>query len=111
MSITDERKEVFDFSVAYYRSKISIGVPSNNTSIKSFEDLRGKKVAVKLGTTSETWLNKHKDQYGITDVKKFDTGDLCYSSLKVGAVDAFMDNQPVLEYAVNKVRCRYETRI
>lgn len=102
-----KRSSIFLLHTAARRSQS--GVPSNNTLIKLFEDLRGKKVAVKLlGTTSETWLNKHKDQYGITNVKKFDTGDLCYSSLN-GAVDAFMDDQPVLE--CSKARCRCETRI
>ena len=43
VSITDERKVKYDFSDPYIVSRASLIVSSNNTDIKSFADLKGKK--------------------------------------------------------------------
>ena len=45
-SITDERKETFDFSEPYYTADVTVAVAADS-DIKSFEDLAGKTVAVK----------------------------------------------------------------
>ena len=50
MSITDKRKQVFDFSDPYFESGIQMAVLEDNDDIKSYEDLKGKRVAVKNGT-------------------------------------------------------------
>ncbi|MBZ4283929.1 transporter substrate-binding domain-containing protein, partial [Streptococcus pneumoniae] len=39
--------------------------------------------------------------YGFT-IKTFDTGDLMNNSLSTGAVNAIMDDKPVIEYAINQ---------
>ena len=44
MSITDERKQKFDFSESYYPSGVVMGVSVNNDTVKSYEDLRGQKL-------------------------------------------------------------------
>ncbi|MGL6299563.1 hypothetical protein ACR31S_03935 [Streptococcus iniae] len=46
MSVTDARKEIFDFSDSYYTSNILLGVKSGS-SISSYEDLKGKTVGAK----------------------------------------------------------------
>jgi cystine transport system substrate-binding protein len=48
VGITDERKAKFDFSQPYIVSHPAIIVSSDNTSIKSFADLKGKKSAQTL---------------------------------------------------------------
>lgn len=45
VSITPERQQKYDFSVPYIASKGVLIVRSDNTSIKSFDDLKGKKSA------------------------------------------------------------------
>ncbi|ETJ36066.1 Glutamine ABC transporter, permease/substrate-binding protein, partial [human gut metagenome] len=50
ISITDERKEILDFSEEYFESGLSMGIKHDDTSISKFEDLQGKNVAVKKGT-------------------------------------------------------------
>ena len=57
-SITEERQKKMDFSTPYFDSGISMAVSKDNDSIQSYEDLRGKKVAVKVGTEGATLANK-----------------------------------------------------
>ena len=45
VTITDERKEKFDFSTPYIYSKPVLIVAADNTDINSFEDINGKKAA------------------------------------------------------------------
>jgi L-cystine transport system substrate-binding protein len=51
VTITDARKQKYDFSDPYVVTKPVLIVKSENTSIKSFADLKGKKVAEDLTTT------------------------------------------------------------
>ena len=81
MSITDERKEIFDFSQPYYDSTVCAAVA--DASITSLDGLKGKKVAVKTGTMSESWANSIKDQYGFTTVQ-FDDSDVMYQDVTAG---------------------------
>ncbi|MGM9904518.1 MAG: amino acid ABC transporter substrate-binding protein/permease [Enterococcus sp.] len=99
MTITDERKQNFDFSDPYFESGIQIAVKKGDTSIKSYEDLKGKTVGAKVGTESADFLVAHKDQYGY-NIKYFDAADQLYDGLKVGAIDAMMDDYPVIGYAI-----------
>ena len=65
MSITDERKEKFDFSEAYFDSGVVMGIAADNEEVKSYADLAGKTVAVKIGTEGQTFAESIKDEYGI----------------------------------------------
>jgi len=57
MTITEERKEIIDFSDVYYVTGQSILV-KQGTPIFTVEDLNGKKVGTGSSTTSETTLKK-----------------------------------------------------
>lgn len=48
VGITDERKEKYDFSDDYIVSKAVLIVPEDNTDIKTFADLKGKKAGQSL---------------------------------------------------------------
>ena len=100
MTKTSEREKVFTMSDTYYDTKVVIATTKANT-ISKYEQLKGKKVGVKTGTAAQRFLEKSKDKYGFT-LKNFDTGDLMYNSLSAGDVDAVMDDQPVIEYAINQ---------
>ncbi|NQI70780.1 ABC transporter permease subunit [Streptococcus suis] len=102
MSITDARKEIFDFSDAYYSSNILLAV-KNGSNIASYEDLKGKTVGAKNGTASYTFLESNKDKYGYT-LKPFDEASGMYDSLNSGSIDALMDDEAVLLYAIQQGR-------
>ncbi|WP_314578178.1 ABC transporter substrate-binding protein/permease [uncultured Streptococcus sp.] len=102
MTKTSEREKVFTMSDTYYDTKVVIATTKANT-ISKYEQLKGKKVGVKTGTAAQRFLEKNKDKYGYT-LKTFDTGDLMYNSLSAGDVDAVMDDQPVIEYAINQAQ-------
>ncbi|CYU86011.1 amino acid ABC transporter periplasmic protein [Streptococcus suis] len=102
MSITDARKEIFDFSNAYYTSNILLAV-KNGSDIASYEDLKGKTVGAKNGTASYTFLDTNKDKYGYT-LKVFDEASGMYDSLNSGSIDALMDDEAVLLYAIQQGR-------
>ncbi|HFI0030422.1 TPA: ABC transporter substrate-binding protein/permease [Streptococcus suis] len=99
-TITEARKKVFTFSDPYFDTKIVIATTKANT-ISSYEDLKGKTVGVKNGTAAQNFLEENKDKYGY-NIKTFDTGDLMYNSLSAGAVDAVMDDEAVIQYAIQK---------
>src|SRR5699024_3565301 len=56
ISITDERKEAIDLSDPYYKSGLIVGVPTDHDYIKGVEDLDGKTVATRLGSTSAAYI-------------------------------------------------------
>ena len=100
MTKTKEREQVFTMSDTYYDTKVVIATKKTN-KITSYDQLKGKTVGVKNGTAAQRFLQKNKDQYGYT-IKTFDTSDLMNNSLSTGAVDAIMDDQPVIEYAIKQ---------
>ena len=100
MTKTKEREQVFTMSDTYYDTKVVIATKKSN-KITSYDQLKGKTVGVKNGTAAQRFLQKNKDKYGYT-IKTFDTSDLMNNSLSTGAVDAIMDDQPVIEYAIKQ---------
>ncbi|MHA7582584.1 amino acid ABC transporter substrate-binding protein/permease [Paenibacillus vandeheii] len=101
MSITDERKQKFDFSESYYPSGVVMGISANNDTVKSYEDLRGKKVAVKTGTEGYSFAESISSKYGFTIVP-FDDSAQMYDDVKTGNSVACFEDHPVLAYGVNQ---------
>ena len=100
MTKTKDREKVFTMSDTYYDTKVVIATTKANT-ISSYSQLKGKTVGVKNGTASQRFLEKIKDKYKF-NLKTFDTTDLTYNSLNSGSIDAMMDDQPVIEYAIKQ---------
>ncbi len=101
MSITDARKKVFDFGDPYFDSNLTLAVSKSNDDIKTWEDLKGKQVGAKNGTASYDYLTKNESKYGYT-LKTFTDATSMYSSLKNGSIQAFMDDEPVVKYAIKQ---------
>src|SRR3546814_10990297 len=58
ITIKDERKKVIDFSDGYYDSGFLLMVPVDS-AIKGAEDLKGKTLAVKTGTSATDYAKEH----------------------------------------------------
>ena len=99
MSITEERKEVFDFSDPYFDSTVCATALAGG-DITSLDDLKGKAVAVKTGTMSEKWAESLKAEYGF-DTVQFDTSDVMYQDVIAGNTVACFEDTPVMGYAIS----------
>lgn len=95
ITITDERKESYDFSVPYYASSNMILVPENS-DIKSVEDLKDKIISVQNGTTGQ---EAAEAVLGVNNqnIKKFEDINLAILELINGGADAVIADKPVLE--------------
>ncbi len=99
MSITDKRKEVFDFSDPYFESGVQMAVLASNNDVKSYDDLRGKRVAVKNGTEGATFAESIKDKYGF-DIVSFADSASMYDEVRTGNSVGVFDDYPVLAYGI-----------
>lgn len=99
MSITDERRQVFDFSEPYFESGVQMAVLEDNEDIKGYEDLRGKRVSVKNGTQGSDFANSIKDRYGF-EVVSFADSSTMFDEVKTGNSVAVFEDYPVLLYGI-----------
>lgn len=98
MTINDDRKQNVLFSDPYYDSGLTMVVRDNEQSIQKFQDLKGKKVAVQIGTTSAEEVKKIEG----VEVKELNTPADCFMELKAGGVDAVVNDRPVNDYYIQK---------
>ncbi len=93
ITIKPERAKVVDFSDPYYNAGLLILVKKGNKDIKKIEDLNGKVVSTKLGTTSEDFVKKNAKA---KDVKLFPNNDAMFMELLAGGADAVVFDSPVV---------------
>lgn len=98
MSITEERKQKFDFSDPYYSAGIVMAV-KDGSGIKGLSELKGKKVAVKTGTAGADYANSLKDKYGF-EIVTFDDSDGVYNDVINGNSAACFEDSAVMYYAI-----------
>ncbi|MDR1899702.1 MAG: transporter substrate-binding domain-containing protein [Treponema sp.] len=101
MSITDERKAKYDFSAPYYDSGVVMAIRADNDAVRSYGDLRGKRVAVKTGTEGATFAEGIADQYGFNLVY-FDESPFMYEEVKSGNSAACFEDYPVMGYGISQ---------
>lgn len=97
MSITDERREAFDFSDPYFSSGSQFAVASDS-DIETFEELEGQTVAVKTGTTGYDVALELSEEYGFS-LNVFEDSVNMYEDLQVGNSQAVVEDYPVMLYA------------
>lgn len=95
ITIRDDRKKVIDFSDPYYESGLAILVKKGNNDIKTAKDLKGKTVAVKIGTATVDFLKKNVPE---AELKLFPNIDNAFLELATGRVDAVVHDTPNVQY-------------
>lgn len=100
MSITDERKEKFDFSDSYYDAGVTMAV-AKGSEVASFDDLNGQKVAVKTGTNGAAFAKSIAEEYGF-EVVEFADSPTMYQDVITGNTVACFEDYPVMAYNIQQ---------
>lgn len=94
MTITDDRAKKVNFSKPYYKSGLAIVVNKDNNTINDIADLKGKRIAVQIGTTGAMEAEKIEG----AKITSFNTNGEACLELKNKAVDAVIGDLPVEAY-------------
>lgn len=88
VTISDERKKKYDFSVPYTVSGIqALTLKANAATIAKPADLAGKKVGVGLGTNYEQWVKQNVPQ---ADVRTYEDDPTKFQDLMNKRIDAIL---------------------
>lgn len=100
MTANEERMKTVSFTQPYYAASQVIIVKEGNDSIKSFNDLKGKKVGVMLGFTGDMVVSEIEG----VKIERFNAAYAGIMALQAGKVEAVvLDSEPAKNYvAQNK---------
>ncbi len=108
ITITDERKETYDFTEPYYEASLLI-VTKEDSDIESFEDLKEEKVAVQINTTGHIAAQELQGQ-GSSNTLAYENFSVALTEVTNGAaVAAIGDNAVILEYIKNNPDAGFKT--
>ena len=93
MTVTDERKQSVDFTDSYATGIQSV-IVKEGSSIKSIDDLKGKKIGVQLATTGDIYA---KDDFGEENVEEYNKGADAVMALTSGKIDAVIIDKSFVE--------------
>ncbi|WP_078551499.1 glutamine ABC transporter substrate-binding protein [Bacillus alkalicellulosilyticus] len=94
MTITEERKENIDFSQPYYDAGLVVAVHVDNEDIQSVDDLAGKTVTTRVGSTSETYIIENTEAIP----EAFPQITEAYQNVIAGRADATIYDVPNVQY-------------
>lgn len=98
MTITDERKETYDFADGYYDDG-QILVVKSDSDIASEADLAGKKVAIKISIMGAQYAESIKDKIGFT-TDSYEGSPEMYQAVATGTDAACFEDRSVVQYAI-----------
>jgi len=99
MTIKPEREEVIDFSIPYFRTGLVLAVKPDNNEIVNPEDLKGKTIAVKIGTSGEAYIRElpYADEIKIDT---YDSNNDAYMAVINGNAVATINDDSTLKYYI-----------
>lgn len=99
-TITDERRESWDFSTPYYTDYVTVLV-QNDSGIMGLADLRDKKVGVSSGSTSARSLTSAMIEGGVIEGAGFDAESFDPATWTDGVSFAQYDDYPTISTALS----------
>ena len=95
MTVTEDRKQNVDFSETYAKASQVI-IVTEDSEVKGFEDLQGKKVGVQTGTTGDIYVT---GDLGDECVERYAKGMEAVQALSQTKIDAVViDGEPAKKY-------------
>lgn len=114
LSYTKERMQKVNFSIPYADSSLAMLVrAADEGTIKSFDDMSGKPIAIKAGTPEEASMPKFNAQVekakgkGFGEVKVFDSEPMSILALNQGTVDGVISNMTNLGLVIKNAPGKY----
>lgn len=99
MTITEDRKESIDFTQPYYEAGLILAVTEDNVDeIQSIDDVDGKVVATRQGSTSEEYLKANTE----ATPEAFPEIVEAYQNVLAGRADAVLYDLPNVQYYSDK---------
>lgn len=97
MGETPERAKQVDFSAPYFNSAFSLAVQAKS-GIQGLGDLKGKKMGVQTGVTSEQWARAEASNLGFAEIIPYDEAPDQILDLQSGRLDVIVQDTPYLLY-------------
>ncbi|CAA6676947.1 MULTISPECIES: basic amino acid ABC transporter substrate-binding protein [unclassified Lentimonas] len=96
MTITEERAKQVAFTNPYIDAGISVAIGADSTEFTTLEQLKGKKVAVQIGTSGAEAAEKLGAEIGgYAKLTNYESISLAFQELANGTVDAVINDTPV----------------
>ncbi|MEH2118571.1 basic amino acid ABC transporter substrate-binding protein [Nostoc sp.] len=96
ITITAERLKTIAFSRPYFKAGLAIAVREDNQNIKDFNSLKGKKIAVQIGSTGADFAKTIPN----AKISTFNSGSEFFQDLLNGNVDAVVSDAFATLYAI-----------
>ncbi|ETX14417.1 ABC transporter substrate-binding protein [Roseivivax halodurans JCM 10272] len=96
ITITAERLESVSFAQPYYDSDQSLTVASGGPA--SLDEMDGKVVGVDTGSTGDMWATEHSDEYGFSEIRRYEGLNPAMLDLAAGRIDGYISDIPALLY-------------
>jgi ABC-type amino acid transport/signal transduction systems, periplasmic component/domain len=101
IAVTDERKQKYLFGEPYVYSGAQLVVKKGNDAIQSLEDLKGKKIAIQIGTNFVNHV-KNFDTKGEIEIVNYESADAGFQDVALGRVDATFATKASALGTINK---------
>ncbi len=88
------------FSDGYYNATQTF-VVKKGSDIKSFDDLKGKSIAVKNGTAGADFAEELKDEYDLK-ITRFKDSPTMYQDVILGNSDACVEDTPIMQASIKE---------
>src|SRR5699024_5294960 len=98
MTITEERQESIDFTQPYYEAGLILAVKEGTEDIQSIDEVDGKVVETRTGSTSQEYLAEKTD----ANAEAFPQIVEAYQNVLAGRADAVLYDLPNVQYYSEK---------